>query len=185
MTRRHSKSPEITLMNRHKPFSSLSLGFVLLLALICAVATSGAGDAKEGAATKAVMEIEIKHTPCFGNCPVYAAVFKADGSVRYEGELYVEHKGVRTGKLPKEKFDEVAKFALDHGFLKLKDDYWVPETDHATVITTVVAGGEKKQVRNYGGAGPKELAEVEKKIDSLLAEVKWDGNAATTQPSGR
>ena len=99
--------------------------------------------------------------------------------------MHVEHKGVHTGKVPKEKFDEVVKFVLDHGFLNLKDGYSEPVTDNATVITTVVAGGEKKTVRDYAHAGPKELAEVARKIDSLLAEVKWDEKAATTQESTR
>ena len=176
------------IMNRHKPLSSLSLGFALLLALVCPAATpspTSAGDAKPAAGAKAVTEIGVSHTPCYGHCPVYTFALKADGSVRYEGVLHVEHMGVRTGKVPKEKFDELAEFVLDSGFLKLKDDYSKPVTDLPSVITTVVAGGEKKSVRDYAHAGPKELAEVERKIDSLLAEVKWDEKVATTQPGGR
>lgn len=181
-------------MNHHRTISPRSLagGSALLLALLCQITApprATAADAEPADALKRVTEIGIEHTPCYGTCPVYTAVFAADGTVRYTGEEHVDRMGKHTGKVPKEKFEELAKLILDSGFLGLKDDYSEKITDQASVIATVTAGGERKSVRDYGHAGPKELADVERRIDALLAEVKWDpdqpAKATAEPPSGK
>jgi hypothetical protein len=154
----------------------------LFLALIGAAiipALASAGDAKKEGGLKGVTELGIERTPCDGSCPVYSAVFSADGTVRYEGKLHVEHVGVRTGKVPKEKFEALAAFVLDSGFITLEDSYFKPVRGLPSAVTTVVAGGVRKAVRDQKDAGPAKLVEVEGRIDALLAEVKWDTGAAT------
>jgi len=147
----------------------ISAGLSLTVCIGCSGANStGAIEVKD------VTEIGIAHTGCYGTCPVYSVTFSADGTVRYDGKIYVERKGQHTGTITSEKFKEVARFVLENGFMGLRDDYSSPVTDNATVITTVVAGGKKKVISDYAHAGPKELAEIERRIDALLSEVKWD-----------
>lgn len=61
----------------------------------------------------------------------------------------------------------------DHGFAGLHDDYSTRTTDQETVITTVLQGGRRKIVANYGDAGPQNLWEVQTLIDGAVAQAHW------------
>lgn len=158
---------------------------VLFLASVCGcVARNDAGSKID---PTQVTSIAIEHTACYGKCPCYSVDFCADGTVQYKGKMFVERKGVRTGTVLPEKFEELAKFVLDNGFVGLKARYASDITDQPIVITIVAANGSSKSVEEYAQTGPKKLAEIESRIDLLFEQVRWSNEAtsSTTQSNSR
>jgi hypothetical protein len=141
---------------------------VLFLASVCGCMTSN-GPARV-IDPKQLTAIGIEHGTGNGMAPCYSVVFRPDGTVQYDGKMSVARKGVRTGAVPPEKFEELARFVVAQGFMELKDHYKdpVPPTDEGSTITTVVADGRPKVVEEYGGEGPRKLAEIESRIDLLF-----------------
>lgn len=144
----------------------------VLLLFVCGCKT--ASDPAPKIDFRQVSSIAIEHTACFGKCPCYSVDFGADGKVQYNGKMFVEWKGIHRGTVPPEKFEDLARFVLDRGFMGLKARYDSDVTDQPSVITMVVADGKSKNVVDYAQAGPKNLAEIESRIDLLFRQVKWD-----------
>lgn len=124
-----------------------------------------------------VTEIGIERTACHGTCPVYTFMLKSDGTVRYVGEEHVRQKGIHTGQISPWQFNRLAEFAVESGYMDLDSVYDLPTiADFHTTYTTVVLAGKRKLVKNYGDLGPTKLWAFQQAIDSLLAEVEWDGD---------
>lgn len=122
-----------------------------------------------------ITEIGFERAICFGNCPAYSVIFKADGSVRYVGIENVPHKGVRNGRIPDWEFHRLAEFAVKSGYMNLESDYDLPTiADLPVTYSMVVQEKTRKLIRNYGSLGPIELWAFERSAESLLAEVEWD-----------
>jgi hypothetical protein len=122
-----------------------------------------------------VTEIGLERAICFGTCPAYSVIFKADGSVRYVGIENVPHKGVRNGRISDWEFHRLAEFAMKSGYMNMESDYDLPTiTDLPVTYSMVVRKEKRKLIRNYGSLGPIELWAFERAAESLLAEVEWD-----------
>jgi hypothetical protein len=122
-----------------------------------------------------VTEIGLERAICFGTCPAYSVIFKADGSVRYVGIENVRHKGVRNGRISDWEFHRLAEFAMKSGYMNMESDYDLPTiTDLPVTYSMVVRKEKRKLIRNYGSLGPIELWAFERAAESLLAEVEWD-----------
>lgn len=160
------------------------LTVLVLLTFVCGC--TSVSDTEPRIDSKQVTSIAIEHTVCYGKCPRYSVDFCADGKVQYDGKMFVERKGIRRGVVPPKKFEELAKFVLAHEFMGLKARYASDVTDQPSVITIVVAEGKSKSVEDYARAGPKDLIEIESRIDLLFTQVKWDDelDEASTHPSG-
>jgi hypothetical protein len=126
--------------------------------------------------------IGLERTPCFGSCPVYSVNIKSDGTVNYQGEANVERKGKYTGHIDTFKYNRLAEFIRDEGFMSLEDNYTVPVSDIPSVYTSVTIDGKRKAIKNRGNAGPSKLWAIEQLIDKLVSETKWDEKADTTAP---
>ena len=127
-----------------------------------------------------ITEIGLERAICFGSCPAYSVIFKADGSVRYVGIENVPHKGVRNGRISDWEFHRLAEFAMKSGYMNMESDYDLPSiTDLPVTYSMVILEEKRKLIRNYGSLGPIELWAFERAADSLLADVVWDG-----EPSG-
>lgn len=59
-------------------------------------------------------------------------------------------------------------------FIELEDEYEPSVTDSPTTYTTAVINGKRKTVRNYANGGPGRLWAIEKIIDAVIAEARWD-----------
>ena len=122
-----------------------------------------------------VTEIGFERAICFGSCPAYSVIFKADGSVRYVGIQNVPHKGVRNGQISDWEFHRLAEFAVKSGYVNMESDYDLPTiTDLPVTYSMVVRKEKRKLIRNYGSLGPVELWAFERAAESLLADVEWD-----------
>jgi len=132
-------------------------------------------DSPSGATRNSgISEIGLERSACYGTCPVYTVMLKSDGTVRYRGEAHVENIGVRTGRIDAYKFEQLAKYIEEIGYLKLDNNYLTGITDASTVYTTVRSGAKRKVVSNYANSGPAKLWGVEQLIDKLVSETKWD-----------
>ena len=123
--------------------------------------------------TLGITEIRVRHTMCFGNCPVYSYALRADGTADYEGEAFVRKTGRYRGKVPRGTFTRMARLVSSVDFRALQDNYAAPMTDMASVITTVTGDGWSKTVLNYGNAGPAKLRRLEQALDRCCTRIRW------------
>ena len=120
------------------------------------------------------VKITLERTACFGTCPIYSLVISGDGNVTYEGKRFVKTLGVQTYQIPVSDVEELVALVYQKNYFSLKDRYEFSATDLPTVITTVRVEDEIKTVENYGGAGPAQLHEIERKIDDVTdSESLW------------
>lgn len=136
--------------------------------------------------THGVTEIGLERTACHGTCPIYTVVFKDDGTFRYVGEENVARKGKHSGQISPYQFNRLAEFAVESGYMNLDSVYDLPTVaDFHTTYTTVVVGDKRKLIKNYGDLGPTKLWVFQQAIDSLLAEVQWDGEEKNEEKSDK
>lgn len=124
-----------------------------------------------------VTEIGLERTACYGACPEYWVVIKSDGTFRYEGKKNVPRTGKKTGRVQDWKFNQLAEFLLESGYMDLEPTYEANITDLPSTYTTAVVGGKRKVIKNYGDLGPVRLWAIQQAIDSLLIDAEWDGEA--------
>jgi len=138
--------------------------------------------AREKAATpgKDSLFASIKHTPCYGRCPIFSAKIYNSGYAVYEGKRFVERIGVYSTRFSKDQMDQIIKKANDIGYFSLEDQYDRPVTDFPTTHTTLNAGRKSKTIKNRVG-GPESLKEYENFLDSLLNNASWTKMADNNQ----
>ena len=119
-----------------------------------------------------ITEVTLERTACFGSCPIYKVTLRADGTISYNGKRFVELKGAYEGKVYG--FDRLAELILARGYFNLKDNYTINATDLPSTITSVVRGGKRKTITNYGDTGPVELWGIEMAIDGMLNGAKLE-----------
>ena len=127
--------------------------------------------------------LERHATP--GQGPRYVALFAADGSIRLEAASHPDRQGRFRGEIPRWKFDAVAQFALDAGYLEYEHTYQSPTFDPATVFTSLVHSGERKVVKNHARAGPPALWALEELLDKLIDEATWKRVDAFPEDAGQ
>lgn len=127
-------------------------------------------DPDEG---KARVLATLERTQCFGDCPVYSVVVRADGVVEWSGRKHVAHVGPAKGQLTPAQVEALKKLFVDAKFLDLKGD---PEcfdaTDAPSAITSFDDGRRQRTVRHYYGcrsADPK-LTPLEAGFDALVSK---------------
>ncbi|HET6249478.1 MAG TPA: DUF6438 domain-containing protein [Tepidisphaeraceae bacterium] len=148
---------------------------IRMIAFLLLCGFTFADDApKPPAAEPVVTEIGQRRTPCYGTCPVYAVTIKRDGTFKYHGTEFVNHKGDWTGHLADSEFQRLAKLVLAADFANLKEKYSETITDHATVYTRVDIDGKSKVVEDYAHAGPEALRALEDAILSAIDHATWD-----------
>ncbi len=121
----------------------------------------------------------IERTGCFGDCPIYSAEIRLDGTVVYHGERFVKTEGHRTHKISPEAVQKLVKLFQKKDFLSMKDRYETNEfgmslTDLPTTITSFSLDGETKTVVNYFGA-PRQLESLEDAIDRIGGLLEYIG----------
>jgi hypothetical protein len=116
--------------------------------------------------------ITMERTPCFGTCPSYSLTIYGNGTVRYEGFMFVAVTGVRTDQIAEEKIQELVQEFYRIGYFSLQDRYEDPSTDLPSTTTSIVVAGMKKSVYRYG-FGPEKLIQLENKIDEIAETERW------------
>jgi hypothetical protein len=136
--------------------------------------------------------ITLKRTRCFGECPVYQLEISADGKVVFEGVEYVKTKGRVEGSLTQgqlrlliSEFEKAKYFSLRDSYVTAEDGcptYW---TDNPSALTSIRISGKSKSIAHYygcqekytergqGSPFPRELTELERKIDLIAGTKQW------------
>jgi hypothetical protein len=129
--------------------------------------------------------ITLERTVCFGTCPDYKLTITADGAVVFEGRRFVKQEGKTIkSSISQEKlkelmaeFDRVKFFSLEDDYTnnrRVCDEVW---TDTPSAITSIRIAGKSKTVDHYygcrGAKVPKELTELEDKIDEIVNTAQW------------
>jgi Domain of unknown function (DUF6438) len=131
------------------------------------------------------LKITLERTGCFGFCPNYKLTITADGAVVFEGGRFVKQEGAtiksaisqdRLKQLMAE-FDRVKFFSLEDDYLddpRVCAENW---TDHPSAFTSIRINGKSKTIKHYHGCKgpkvPKELTELENKIDEIVNTAQW------------
>lgn len=157
-------------------------GGALLLAGLAGVLAGPHSRARGATDSAAITEVSVEHTACYGPCPVYKVTLRRDGTATFVGTANVDNLG--TYEAQPNTFAPLARAIERRGFGRFGATYTSLATDLSHTITTVVQGGRRKTVDNYGGAGPQELWEIQTLIDGAVAQARWRkvGDAAKNAP---
>src|SRR5215510_12280935 len=129
--------------------------------------------------------ITLERTACYGFCPVYKLTITADGAVVFEGRRFVKQEGVTIKsaitqdqlKRLMAEFDRVKFFSLEDDYMNNPRVCAYYRTDNPSAFTSIRIDGKSKTVRHYHGCGgpkvPKEVTELENKIDEIVNTAQW------------
>lgn len=126
-----------------------------------------------------ISEITLERERCYGGCPVYKVILRRDGSATYIGKENVSRIGEYKSQVSPyqplgAEFIRLAKLIASQAYLKMNDRYTVPTSDADTVITSIVHDGKRKTIVNYANQAPIELYGIERAIDGVAAQIKWE-----------
>ena len=110
---------------------------------------------------------------CYGSCPVYSVTLQRAGDAIYEGENFVDLVGPFASRIDQAAFADLALAFAFLEFAALNSTYAVDHTDAATTSIWTVSEGVRKQVDDYGDAGPRRLRTLEQLIDEAASELDW------------
>ncbi|HEY7180269.1 MAG TPA: DUF6438 domain-containing protein [Blastocatellia bacterium] len=129
--------------------------------------------------------ITLERTGCFGACPIYKLTITADGKVVFKGGRFVKQEGAtKKSAISQERlkqliaeFERVQFFSLEDDYVtnrRVCDELW---TDNPSAFTSLRINGKSKTIKHdYGCRGPKvpkELTELENKIDEIANTEQW------------
>ncbi len=118
--------------------------------------------------------ITLERTACLGRCPIYKLTIDETGKVLFEGKEFVSHIGKKEFFIGKNKVRELISAFDKAQFFSLRDNYEGGPTDAPSAITSITIDGRTKTISHYGASpdAPKELTELENKIDAIAAIPK-------------
>ena len=120
-----------------------------------------------------VSEISHRRTECYGSCPAYSVVFRADGTALFEGRANVSPLGSYRGVISREAFDRLVALSDEARFFELRPMYRARVTDNPTRFTRIVRGNRPKEVEAYGSGAPPGLVKLETALESIRRDIPW------------
>ncbi len=145
--------------------------------------------------------ITLERTACMGSCPDYKIMIFADGMVIYDGREYVKQLGIVRSTITQDQINQLIKEFERISYFSLRDRYEVvPDgcptygTDMSWANTSFKVNGRFKAIRHYYGCQyseassryhvphirelvyPKELVDLESKIDEVVNIKQWIGD---------
>ncbi|MGI8469915.1 MAG: DUF6438 domain-containing protein [Pyrinomonadaceae bacterium] len=143
--------------------------------------------------------ISLERTGCYGTCSAYTLVILTDGTVIFGSSMYYVRNGKESvqkslrpikSEISKEQLQQIIDEFERANFFSLKDSYrdvsdgcptW--GTDAPSVFVSIQINGRKKSIEHnlgcrYSGKDfprvfPKELYELENKIDEIVNTEQW------------
>jgi hypothetical protein len=112
------------------------------------------------------LEIRLERTTCYGTCPSYVVLVHGNGTVQYDGRLYVAVPGKRNYTISQDDVRRLVGHFHDSDFFSLKDDYGTC-IDCPTYTATFMLGDMKKTVRYNSYTAPPIISDLDEQIDIL------------------
>jgi Domain of unknown function (DUF6438) len=143
------------------------ISVVFLLILFCFPAF--AKKQKHKKATKpgnAITSVKIRHTACFGRCPVYEVEVDNKGQAIYRGIRFIKDSGLHMKVIGKRQANQIINRFIKYRIDTCKDRYESRMTDMPGVEVTINYTGKKKEISN-ANLGPVVLRQCYASIDSL------------------
>ncbi len=115
-----------------------------------------------------------KRTPCYGQCPTYTLMIRANGKAKLEADRFTDlEEGTYKGRVEKEELEKIREKAEAIGFFEMQEEYDNPKvTDLPSRITELSFEGKSHKVRNRHG-GPDRLKELEERFAHIVEETDW------------
>jgi hypothetical protein len=88
-----------------------------------------------------------------------------------KGERFVDRLGVYEGRFTG--FEKLAAAASSACFRGLKDHYPSAATDLPSHNITVVTGGKRRTISDYGHVAPEAFQQLYRQIIGTLAQIRW------------
>jgi len=123
--------------------------------------------------------IHLERTMCFGECPVYKVEILSNGTVYYNGEMFVEKTGKHSWLIDAstiEKLNQAIKYYKYFNIKKVKPTFEATDNPYC-ILTVTLQDGITRKTNNYHGDNsfPEELNKLEDKIDELIGSKKYIG----------
>ncbi len=130
------------------------------------------------------LNISLKRTICFGECPIYQVTIDATGKVRYEGKDYVKTVGQAETSISNEQLLTLINAFVASNYWEYQSLYEYGGTecdgimsDMPNANTSMTMNSQTKSVQHYlgckGFAGEAELKALEDLIDTTVNVNQW------------
>jgi hypothetical protein len=119
--------------------------------------------------------ITLKRSGCFGICPIYNVTIYGNDTVMYEGTANVNITGNQISNITEDnirllisEFKKIDYFSLNETEIASHVVYDAP-----MFTTSLSINGKTKTIKHYETAIPKQLTELENKIDEIVNSSQW------------
>jgi hypothetical protein len=119
--------------------------------------------------------ITLKRSACFGICPTYNLTIYGNGTVIYEGTTNVNMTGIQISNITEDnlrllisEFKKIDYFSLNETEIAGHVVYDAP-----MFTTSLTINGKIKTIKHYETAVPKQLTDLENKIDEIVTSSQW------------
>jgi len=119
--------------------------------------------------------IALKRSTCFGICPTYNITIYGNGTVIYEGTANVNTTGMQISNITEDnlrllisEFKKIDYFSLNETEIASHVVYDAP-----MFTTSLTINGKTKTIKHYETAVPKQLTDLENKIDEIVNSSQW------------
>ena len=119
--------------------------------------------------------ITLKRSACFGICPTYNITIYGNGTVIYEGTANVNTTGMQISNITEDnlrllisEFKKIDYFSLNETEIASHVVYDAP-----MFTTSLTINGKTKTIKHYETAVPKQLTNLENKIDEIVNSSQW------------
>ena len=159
--------------NKFDPMKTIgtTILFAFLSVMILAACKSKPSGGNERTASD--FSLGIIHAGCRGSCPAFNIKVDNKGFASYEGRRAVEMMGMYTKTLSTKNFEAIINAYEQAKFFDFDDAYGDEVADIPAVITTVTMNGKTKRVNDVRNA-PKELKDLEAKVEALIGMDGWN-----------
>ena len=161
-------------------------GLLLILLLLFSILVSGSADEPAAGDTDQIM-ISLDRGMCFGTCPVYTVTLYENGTLHWNGEMYVDVIGEVTAEIDPDEVINLSAYIESRGFFTYNDTYVSYDiTDLPWATLTVSNGTQFKQIEHYHGdhSAPIVLHNLEDAVDVVANTSAWIGEGGIDDMSG-
>ena len=116
--------------------------------------------------------IEVKRSPCYGDCPVYDFRVYSNSFAELDAQKNTNWVGAYSARLSTGKMSGIKKMFQKSEFFTLEDSYSSPATDLPTTEIYYKHKGQEKTIKVYGD-GPEQLKTLIEGIVETVDDIEW------------